>query len=118
MLTLISFLVGTSQFVISGILDEVAASVGVSLSAAGQLITVFALAIVIGTPVIMVATAKMGRCKQLLLALAIILLGIMLTIALPGFGILLLSRIVLGVRTGIFVVTSYATAANLAPAGR
>jgi DHA1 family putative efflux transporter-like MFS transporter len=118
MLTLISFLVGTSQFVISGILDEVATSVGVSLSAAGQLITVFALATAIGTPVVMVATAKMGRRKQLLLALAIILLGIMLTIALPGFGFLLLSRIVLGVGSGVFVVTSYATAANLAPDGR
>jgi DHA1 family putative efflux transporter-like MFS transporter len=53
LLTLISFLVGTSQFVISGILDKVAASVGVSVSAAGQLITVFALANAIGTPVFM-----------------------------------------------------------------
>jgi DHA1 family putative efflux transporter-like MFS transporter len=118
MLTLISFLVGTSQFVISGILDEVATSVGVSLSAAGQLITVFALATAIGTPVVMVVTAKMGRRKQLLLALTIILLGITLTIALQGFGFLLFSRIVLGVGSGVFVVTSYATAANLAPAGR
>ncbi|GIM46180.1 hypothetical protein DNHGIG_17290 [Collibacillus ludicampi] len=41
MLTLISFLVGTSQFVIVGILDKVAASVDVSVSAAGQLISVF-----------------------------------------------------------------------------
>lgn len=118
MLTLISFLVGTSQFVISGILDQVASSVGVSLAAAGQLITVFALATAIGTPVVMMATAKMDRRKQLLLALAIILLGIILTISLPVFGFLLLSRIVLGVGTGVFVVTSYATAASLAPTGR
>lgn len=66
----------------------------------------------------MVATAKMGRRKQQLLALTIILLRIMLTIALSGFGFLLLSRIVLGVGSGVFVVTSYATAANLAPVGR
>ncbi|XMB25544.1 hypothetical protein PaeBR_16985 [Paenibacillus sp. BR2-3] len=85
MLTLISFLVGTSQFVISGILDEVAASVGVSLSAAGQLITVFALATAMGTPVVMAVTAKMGRRKQLLLALAIPLL-ILWTIAAWTFG--------------------------------
>lgn len=111
-------MVGTSQFVISGILDKVATSVGVSLSAAGQLITVFALATAIGTPIVMVTTAKIGRRKQLLLALAITLLGIMMTIALQGFGFLLLSRIVLGVGSGVFVVTSYATAANLAPAGR
>jgi DHA1 family putative efflux transporter-like MFS transporter len=118
MLTLISFLVGTSQFVIVGILDKVAASVGVSVSAAGQLITVFALANAIGTPVVMVATAMMDRRKQLLLALAIILLGIVSTVALPGFGFLMVSYVVLGVGTGVFVVTAYSTAANLAPPGR
>ncbi|KQL45803.1 MFS transporter [Brevibacillus choshinensis] len=118
LLTLISFLVGTSQFVIAGILDDVATSAGVSLLAAGQLITAFSLATAIGTPVVMVATAKMGQRMQLLLALTIILLGTILTIALPGFGFLLLSRIVLGVGSGVFVVTAYATAANLAPVGR
>jgi MFS transporter, DHA1 family, putative efflux transporter len=118
MLTLISFFVGTSQFVIVGILDKVAASVGVSVSAAGQLISVFALANAIGTPIVMVATAKMDRRKRLLLALAIILLGIVSTVALPGFGFLMVSYVVLGVGTGVFVVTAYATAANLAPARR
>jgi DHA1 family putative efflux transporter-like MFS transporter len=118
MLTLISFFVGTSQFVIVGILDKVAASVGVSVSVAGQLITVFSLANAIGTPVFMMATAKMDRRKQLLLALAIILLGIVSTVALPGFGFLMISRILLGVGTGIFVVTAYSTAANLALPGR
>lgn len=118
MLTLISFLVGTSQFVIVGILDKVAGSVGVSVSVAGQLITVFALANAIGTPVFMMATSKMDRRNQLLLALVIILLGIVSTLALPGFDFLMVSRILLGVGTGIFVVTAYATAANLALPGR
>src|SRR4051812_31345790 len=118
MLTLISFLVGTSQFVISGILDKVASSVGVSVSVAGQLITVFALANAIGTPLFMMATAKLDRRKQLLLALAIIFLGVVSTLAFTGFGFLMVSRIILGVGTGIFVVTSYSTAANLALPGR
>jgi MFS transporter, DHA1 family, putative efflux transporter len=118
MLTLISFLVGTSQFVISGILDKVASSVDVSVSAAGQLITVFALANAIGTPLFMLATAKMDRRNQLLLALAIIFLGSVSTLALQGFDFLMVSRIILGVGTGIFVVTSYSTAANLALPGR
>lgn len=80
-----------------GILDKVAASVGVSVSTAGQLITAFSLAYAIGTPIIMVATAKMDQCKQLLLALAILLIGIVSTLALPGFGFLMASRVVLGV---------------------
>lgn len=117
LLTLISFLVGTSQFVIVGILDKVAASVGVSVTTAGQLITVFALAAAIGTPIVMAATAKMDQRRQLLLALAIILLGIVSTLALPGFGALMASRAILGVGTGVFVVTAYAITAKLASPG-
>jgi DHA1 family putative efflux transporter-like MFS transporter len=118
MLTLISFLVGTSQFVIAGILDKVAGSVGVSVSVAGQLITVFALTTAIGTPIFMVATAKIDRSKQLLLALAIILMGVISTLALPGFSFLMVSRAILGVGSGVFVVTAYSVAAKLAPPGR
>lgn len=118
MLTMISFLIGTSQFVIVGILDKVAASAGVSVATAGQLITAFALASAIGTPLVMVATAKLDQRKQLLLALAIFLLGIAATLALPGFGFLMASRVILGVGTGAFVVTAYAITAKLASPGR
>ena len=118
MLTLISFVVGTSQFSIVGMLDKVAASAGVSVSTAGQLITVFALGNAIGTPLIMVATVKMNQRKQLLLALVIVLLGIVSMLALPGFGFLMASRVILGVGTGVFVVTAYGIAAKLAPPGR
>ncbi|MGG3157759.1 MFS transporter [Priestia megaterium] len=118
MLTLISFVVGTSQFVIVGTLDKVAASVNVSVATAGQLITVFALGNAIGTPLVMVATSKMDQRKQLLLALAIILLGIIGVIALPGFALLMASRVLLGIGTGVFVVTAYGIAAKLAAPGR
>jgi len=118
MLTLISFVVGTSQFVIVGTLDKVAASVDVSVATAGQLITVFALGNAIGTPLIMVATSKMDQRKQLLLALAIILLGVIGVIALPGFGLLMASRVLLGIGTGVFVVTAYGIAAKMAAPGR
>lgn len=118
MLSLISFLVGTSQFVISGILDQVAASVNVSVSVAGQLITVFALATAIGTPIFILATAKIDRRKQLLIALGIILLGVISTLSLPGFGFLMISRAILGVGSGVFVVTAYFVSAKLAAPGR
>ncbi|KNH20781.1 MULTISPECIES: MFS transporter [Priestia] len=118
MLTLISFVVGTSQFVIVGTLDKVAASVDVSVATAGQLITVFALGNAIGTPLVMVATSKVDQRKQLLLALAIILLGIIGVIALPDFGLLMASRVLLGIGTGVFVVTAYGIAAKLAAPGR
>jgi hypothetical protein len=61
MLTLISFVVGTSQFAIVGMLDKIASSFNVSISTAGQLVTVFALANAIGTPLIVVATATVDK---------------------------------------------------------
>ncbi len=118
MLALISFFVGTSQFGIVGMLDKIAESVGVSVSTAGQLVTVFALGNAIGTPVVMVATAKMSQRKQLLLALSIILIGIISTLAFTGFGFLMASRVLLGIGSGVFVVTAYSIAAKLASPGK
>ncbi|MFX3636770.1 MAG: MFS transporter [Candidatus Pristimantibacillus sp.] len=118
MLALISFLVGTSQFSIVGMLDKVAASVDVSVSTAGQLITVFALGNAIGTPIVMVVTAKFHQRKQLILALTLILIGTISTLVLPGFANLMAARVILGIGTGVFVVTAYSIASKLALPGR
>ncbi|MBT2734769.1 MFS transporter [Bacillus sp. ISL-7] len=118
MLTLISFFVGTSQFGIVGMLDKIAHSVNVSIPTAGQLVTAFALANAIGTPIVMIAIAKMKQRKQLLLALTIILIGIISTITLPGFGLLMAARVIMGVGTGMFIVTAYDIAAKLAAPGK
>lgn len=117
MLTIIGFMVGTSQFVISGILDKVSVSVGVSVSLAGQLITAYALANAIGTPIIMMATSKIGQRKQLLLSLTVFLIGMIATIVLPGFTLLVGSRVITGVAAGVFSASAYAMAAKIAPNG-
>lgn len=120
LLTLLSFLVGTSQFVIVGILDKIAAYAGVSVATAGQLISAFALASALGTPVLVLTMTrlKLDLRRQLLVALAILLGGIALPLFFSGFGFLLLARIVLGIGTGVFIVTSFALAANLALPGK
>ncbi|MCA0757728.1 MFS transporter [Paenibacillus sp. N4] len=118
MLAIISFLVGTSEFIIAGILDKVAADVGVSVSAAGQLITVFSLAYAFGTPVLMALTARMERRRLLLYSLGLFAIGNLIAVALPGFAFLILSRIVLALSTGVFVVTALTVASKLAPPGK
>ncbi|MFC5649297.1 MFS transporter [Paenibacillus solisilvae] len=115
MLAVVSFLVGTSEFIIAGILDKVSADIGVSVSAAGQLITVFSLAYAFGTPFLMAATAKMERRKLLLYSLAVFVVGNGIAVAFPGFGFLIGSRIILALSTGVFVVTALTVAAKLAP---
>jgi MFS transporter, DHA1 family, putative efflux transporter len=115
MLAAVSFLVGTSEFIIAGILDKVAEDIGVSVSAAGQLITVFSLAYAIGTPILMAATARMERRKLLLYSLVVFVIGNAIAVALPGFEFLVASRIILALGTGVFVVTALTVASKLAP---
>lgn len=117
-LTLITFMVGTSQFCISGMLDKIAASMGIPVSATGQLITIYALSNAIGTPVFMILTAKMKQRKQLILSLIIIITGITIMLLLPGFTFMMVSRAIVGVGAGIYVVTAYGIAAKLAEHGR
>ncbi|SFJ49975.1 MFS transporter, DHA1 family, purine base/nucleoside efflux pump [Paenibacillus sp. UNC496MF] len=115
MLAIVSFLVGTSEFIIAGILDKVADDVGVSVAAAGQLITVFSLAYGFGTPFLMAAAAKADRKRLMLYALAVFVVGNAAAFALPGFGALIASRVVVALSSGVFVVTALTVAAKLAP---
>ncbi|PYI50563.1 MFS transporter [Paenibacillus flagellatus] len=118
MLAIVSFLVGTSEFIIAGILDKVADDIGVTVSAAGQLITVFSLAYAFGTPILMALTARMDRRKLLLYALGVFVVGNGIAVAVPGFEFLIGSRIVLALSTGVFVVTALTVASRLAPPDR
>jgi MFS transporter, DHA1 family, putative efflux transporter len=115
MLAVVSFLVGTSEFIIAGILDKVAENIGISLSAAGQLITVFSLTYGFGTPVLMAITARVERRKLLLYSLSVFVIGNAIAVALPGFEFLIASRIILALSTGVFVVTALTVASKMAP---
>ena len=66
----------------------------------------------------MAATARMERRKLLLYSLAVFVAGNGIAVALPGFGFLIGSRIILAVSTGVFVVTALTVAAKLAPPGK
>lgn len=117
-LALISFLVGTSQPIISGILDKMAEALGVSIGAAGQLITVFSLAYAIGTPILLVLTAKMERRKLLIYALFAFIIGNLLSVIVPGYGFFIIARIIMALSTGVAVVTILNIAAKIAPANK
>lgn len=117
-LALISFLVGTSEYIISGILDRIAETLGTSVAAAGQLITVFSLAYAVGTPILMALTAKMDRRKLLLYSLGLFIAANLLTFILPGFGLFIAARIIMALGAGMVVVTALSIAAQIAPQGK
>ncbi|MGG4046220.1 MFS transporter [Paenibacillus favisporus] len=117
-LAIASFLVGTSEFVIAGILDMLAKDVGVSVAAAGQLITVYSLAYAIGTPILVALTARMDRKKLMLLALGLFFIGNLITITSTGYGMLMGARIILAISTGVFMVVALTVAAKMASPGK
>lgn len=117
-LALVSFLVGTSEYVISGILDKISDSMGISITSAGQLVTIFSLIYGICTPVLMAVTAKIERQKLLVYALGIFVLANLLSFTLPGFGLFIAARVIMALGAGMVVVTALDIAAKIAPEGK
>lgn len=118
LLTLLSFFVGTSQFIIAGVLDKIADSLNITVSSVGQLVTVFALASAIGTPILTMLISKYSLKKQLLIAIFIFLVGAFLTPLNLGYEILVLARAITGIGTILFVVTAYVLAGQLSGIGK
>ncbi|QYR22238.1 MFS transporter [Paenibacillus sp. sptzw28] len=117
-LALVSFLVGTSEYVISGILDTISDTMGISVTSAGQLVTIFSFVYAIFTPILMALTAKVERQKLLVTALGIFVLGNVLSFVLPGYELFVVARIIMALGAGMVVVTALDIAAKIAAPGK
>lgn len=113
LLAIVTFFVGTSEYVVAGFLDIIAKDTGVSIASAGQLISVFSLSYAIGTPILVALTAKMDRRTLLISSLVTFVIGNAMVIFLPGFLPLLLSRVVLALSAGIFLIVAITMATKL-----
>ncbi len=118
LLAFIAFLIATSQLVIGGIVDQIALSLNISVAAAGQLMTASALANAIGTPLIMMAAARLNQRKLMLWSLGILFISMIGTAIGRDYGILMAFRGLLGIAFGVYSVTSYTIAVRIAPVGR
>lgn len=114
-LAVASFCIGTTEFVIMGLLPEVAADLGVSIPSAGLLVTGYALGVVFGAPVIAVLTANMRR-KRVLVALAsLFVVGNFLCAIAPTYWTLMAARVVTAFGHGAFFGIGSVVAASLVP---
>lgn len=116
-LALGGFGIGLTEFVIMGLLPEVAADFGVSEAAAGYLISGYALSVAVGAVVLTIALNRVAR-KQALLALMVLFIGGNLISALaPDYGTMMAGRIVAALCHGAFFGIGAVVAAQLvAPA--
>lgn len=99
-------------------MDQIAHTLGITLAAAGQLITIFSLVYAVFTPVLMALTASMDRRKLMMYALGLFVIGNILAFTLPGYGWFVAARVVMALGAGMVVVTALTIAAKIAPAGK
>ena len=113
-----AFGIGTTEFVIMGLLMQVAADLKVSIATAGLLISGYALGVFVGAPVLTVATSRMPRKTVLIGLMAIFTLGNLCCALAPNYTLLLLARVVTALAHGTFFGVGAVVATGLVAADR
>ena len=114
-LAVASFGIGTTEFVIMGLLPEVAADLGVSIPGAGMLVSGYALGVVVGAPILAVLTSRLRRKTALVALMGLFVVGNVLCAVAPGYGTLMAARIVTAFCHGTFFGIGSVVAAGLVP---
>ena len=113
-----SFGIGTGEFVIMGLLPEVANTFGVTTPEAGHVISAYALGVVVGAPIIAVLAAKMARRTLLLLMMAIFAAGNISSAFAPTFESFTALRFITGLPHGAYFGVAALVAASMVPVHR
>src|ERR1700743_3735372 len=100
------FALGTDSFVVAGVLPEIARSFDVSIGAAGQMTTVYAITYAILSPVLATLAASVPRKRLLLAGLALFVIATLGTAFAPTFGIAPATRALAGLGAAIFSPTA------------
>lgn len=117
-LTVGAFGIGTTEFVIMGLLLQLAGDLQVSLATAGLLISGYALGVFVGAPLLTAATSRVPRKTALLALMAIFTLGNIACALAPGYGVLMVARVVTSLAHGTFFGVGAVVATSVVPADR
>ncbi len=101
-LTLSAFAIGTTEFVIVGLIPTMALDLGVSIPSAGLLVSLYALGVAVGAPVLTALTGNWPRKKVLLSVMSLFVVGNLLAWQAPGYNTLILARVLTGLAHGVF----------------
>ncbi|MBT2232429.1 MFS transporter [Nonomuraea sp. NEAU-A123] len=117
-LMLCVFGITTGEFVIAGILPDIADDLAVSIPAAGLLVTAYAIGMIIGGPVLTALTARFARRPLILVLLAVVIIGNLASVLAPTYAVLFAARIVTALVTSTFFANAIVIAASTAPPGK
>lgn len=118
LLALGTFCLGTSEFMLAGLLPEMAADLGTSIPTTGLLITAFAVGMLVGAPVMAVATLRFPPKTTLVVAAAVFGVAHLLPLLGGGFVVVLVSRVISAVACAAFWAVGAVLAARIAGDGR
>ena len=110
-----AFGIGTTEFAPMGLLPVIANGVGVSIPAAGLLISAYALGVMLGAPLMTLAFGRLRAKKALIALMSIFVVGNLLSAMAPGYWTLLAARLVTSLNHGAFFGIGSVVAANLVP---
>ena len=114
-LTLSAFAIGTTEFVIVGLLPVIAADLAVSLPSAGLLVSLYALGVAVGAPVLTALSSKIPRKALLIGLMALFTVGNLLGAMAPDYYSLMLARVLTGMAHGVFFSIGSTIATSLVP---
>ncbi|WP_040845847.1 MFS transporter, partial [Nitrospirillum viridazoti] len=113
-----AFAIGTTEFVIMGLLPDVAVDLGVSIPMAGLLISGYALGVVVGAPILTLTTGRLPRKVLLVGLMALFIVGNAMAAVSANYTMLMVARIVASFTHGSFFGIGSVVAASLVPAER
>ena len=117
-LTIAAYAIGTTEFVIVGLLSTVATDLNITLPLAGLIVSVYALGVTFGAPVLTALTGGIGRKKLLVGLMALFTLGNIAAAIAPNYEMLLLARVRAAFAHGVFFSVGSTIAADLVPEDR
>jgi DHA1 family inner membrane transport protein len=117
-LLLCVFGVTTGEFVIAGILPDVAGNLRVSVPAAGLLVTAYAIGMIVGGPLLTALTAWFPRKPLVVTLLVVVVAGNLISAAAPSYAVLFVARILTALVTSTFFANAIVIAASTAPPGK
>ena len=117
-LTVAAYAIGTTEFVIVGLLPTVASDLHITLPLAGLIVSVYALGVTFGAPVLTALTSRVERKPLLLGLMALFIAGNMIAALSPNYEVLLVARILAAFAHGVFFSVGSTIAADLVPEDR
>lgn len=101
-LTISAFAIGTTEFVIVGLIPTIAEQLGVTVPSAGLLVTIYAIGVAIGAPVLTALTGRVPRKLLLISLMVLFTLGNLLAWQSPSYESLVVARLLTGLAHGVF----------------